>query len=518
MEAPSAPITAGKNCYVLLGATGDNALRHAGVWQGLYEAFAGGVFSTDNMDLHAVMSWEWEELKAEIHKTLDPVQASNAEIKGWQCMQEDGDCSVEKMLQGVHAHVFQGHDSDAQARNMTDSLTGCERIIEFMSIPPFAYGDWATASVAYWDGGKNRLHIATEKPFGTSQEDAEALRASILDSGLAEENLHLVDHFLSFFMLKHLPTFTTIAAECLDIEWSDKAISKILITEYERHGLEGRGGFFDGVGQVRDVVQSHALQILGLLLIEPNASRSEAKLEVFNDMSVTACELGQYEGFLLEDKLGYHNESADSTYAKVHLISGDEKWDDVEIIIATGKKMGAEDRRIEVFQRDGPGVLTFNIGKEVTGLGNVEVRDWDLKCDQPFMVPAPGFVAGAELSMQPGSGSILNYSDPDLYFPSPYGVMSEGLLTGDYGTGFLTYAETKSNWDIVTASSPQTCLDPPPQNVRVYDEPETCGQVGPHLCWKNSTVKELYDVTFACSEEHDGTHNDTSLYQAKCHP
>jgi glucose-6-phosphate 1-dehydrogenase len=44
------------------------------------------------------------------------------------------------------------------------------------------------------------------------------------------------------------------------LEWSGKGFSKIVVTEHETRGLEGRGGFFDKVGQVRDMVQSHLLQ------------------------------------------------------------------------------------------------------------------------------------------------------------------------------------------------------------------------------------------------------------------
>merc|ERR1712241_92947 len=106
-------------------------------------------------------------------------------------------------------------------------------------------------------------------------------------------------------MVKHIPTFRELVQPRLGVDMNGKTFKKIVITEYETRGLDGRGGFFDGVGQVRDMVQSHLLQVLSLGLAEPAPGEdlSAAKLRILESISIDACRLGQYDGFLFEPKL-----------------------------------------------------------------------------------------------------------------------------------------------------------------------------------------------------------------------
>merc|ERR550539_1081567 len=102
-----------------------------------------------------------------------------------------------------------------------------------------------------------------------------------MDGGLLDAHLHLVDHWVSFFMNRNLPYLRKVAQQKLGITWDRYSIEKIVVTENEERGLDGRGGFFDTVGQVRDMVQSHLLQVLTLTLIDPDAkSRSDAKFKI----------------------------------------------------------------------------------------------------------------------------------------------------------------------------------------------------------------------------------------------
>merc|ERR1712190_607225 len=109
---------------------------------------------------------------------------------------------------------------------------------------------------------------------------------NILSSGLSKDNFHLTDHWLSFFMNKNLPTLRKIVQPRLDVKWSAEGIKRIVVTEYEERGFGGRGSFIDGLGQVRDMVQSHLLQVLATLLMDPDVTDlSDAKLAVFQQLS-----------------------------------------------------------------------------------------------------------------------------------------------------------------------------------------------------------------------------------------
>jgi len=266
------------------------------------------------------------------------------------------------------------------------------------------------------------------------------------------------------------------------------------------------------------------LQVLALALVgSPDSSLSQAKIAIFNKTSVTNCSFGQYDGYLLEPKLKYHSAFADATLCYVDFSVDIEGWADVPITIATGKDMGTTLYTVEFYQRGGPGVLTFEIGKEETGLGGVKVQNWPLKDASEFQAPAPGFGSSGTIRAKPavssdGNGYILNYSDPSLYFPKPYALMAAALLTRDYGTAFVTYPECRRSWEIVTSTSSGLCLDPAPEHVHIYKVPDTCGQTAPKVCWQPTTVKTLYEDTYKCSAAHDVAFVNVSVYEAKCHP
>jgi len=523
-----AVVAEGKDGFVFLGATGDNALRPAGVWTGLYEAFAGGVYSKDTVGIHVAMNapHSLDELNQKVTESLTPLYEELKNNKGWKCQAKDGDCSPQALLKDVVVNIWVGRDANAQAANMTASLQDYERVTVYLSIPPFVFGSWSKAAVTNWgEGEKHRVHVACEKPFGTSLSNADQLHQSIIDAGVPESNLHLVDHWLSFFMNRNLPTFRPIVERALGISFNTKDIEKIVITEYETRGLEGRGEFFDNVGQVRDMVQSHLLQVMGLVLLEPSAnSHSDAKLAIFKQTTVKQCSFGQYDGFLLEPKLGFHNASADATLCTVSLEANTGDWKDVTVVIQTGKDMGETLYTVDIYQRGmhGESVLTYEVGKEETGVAGIKVKDWPLKDASAFQAPLPGFVGSKTMTMTPnvnqGTGYILQYSDPNMYFPKPYAMMVSALLQADYSAAFVTYPECQASWQIVTANGPQECLDPLPQNVKVYTPPSKCGNTPPQVCFEKETVEDLYDKTFACSAAHDHLYSNVSLYQAKCHP
>lgn len=513
-----------KNALVFLGATGDNALRPSGVWSGLFEAFAGGVFSTDTVGIHVAMNTPHtvDELHKDVIEALTPLYAELQNNTGWKCLAPSKDCKPKTFLKDVSTNIWAGRDADAQAANMTAALKDYDRVTVYLSVPPSVFASWSKAAVDNW--GKERVHLAAEIPFGSSLANANILQKAILDAGVPEGNLHLVDHWLSFFMNRHLPDFRKILEPRLGIQFNNKDISKIVVTEYEGRDLAGRGGYFDRVGQVRDMVQSHLLQVLALLLMESSGiSSSDAKFSILNQTSLGACRQSQYEGWLLEPKLTYHPGFADSTYCEVHLKVSGNSWRSVDVTIQTGKLMGETMYTIEVFQNNTRGVLRYDIGKEETGVGAISVTNWPIKDQSPFQVPGPGFNSTeSAITMSSsvntnGTGCILNYSQPNLYFPKPYSMMVAALLKANYSEAFVSYKECRKSWEIVNASS-GSCLDPAPANVAVYQAPQNCNNTPPAVCWKEETVADLYDVTYKCSAANDKLFKNISFYQAKCHP
>jgi len=305
---------------------------------------------------------------------------------------------------------------------------------------------------------------------------------------------------------------------------STKGISKIVVTEYEERGFGGRGAFIDGLGQVRDMVQSHLLQVLALTMVDPAAADlSTAKLAIFRDLSLSSkgCELWQFDGLLESKWLKFHESFADSTFSRVNLQSSANQWKDVELVIQTGKAMDINLYTVEIYQRDGSGVLTFDIGKEEVGTGDIKVANWTLKDSSEFEAPLPGFEEGATQKVKPavdssGNGYILRYNDTGLYFPKPYSKIVKALVTADYGAAFVTWPECQRCWEVLTSTSPSVCLDPAPENVEVYIPPFLCDKTAPDMCDQHETVKDKYDVKYACTAQHNIWYKDVDLYKAKC--
>jgi glucose-6-phosphate 1-dehydrogenase len=355
-------------------------------------------------------------------------------------------------------------------------------------------------------------------------------------AGLPEANFHLTDHWLSFFMLQHLSRFRQRVAQVLDIDWSNKNIEKVVITEYEERGFGGRGAFIDGLGQVRDMVQSHLLQVLALAISDPSLPASEGKMQVLDSLTMTGCELKQFSGLLESRWLTYHPTFADSTFCRVQVSSNLPAWEDVQFVMQTGKAMDVNLYTINVYQKDDAGIITFNIGKEEVGLGDVQVSNWNTASQSEIQVQfeaaSPGFDDTATVGMtasvdNKGNGYILNYNQPNLYFPKPYAKIVSALVTHDYAAAFVTWPECKRAWEIVTGAGPSACLDPPPEAVGVYLPAFLCdkapaGQIaessGPaEFCDQHLTVKQLDDVKYACTDENDVVYGgEVDFYKAKC--
>jgi glucose-6-phosphate 1-dehydrogenase len=519
-----------KKAFVLLGATGDNAYRPAGMWNGLFEAWCNGILEQEPTDLHVQINQghSLEEIHDKVMDAIQPFYATLLADKSWKCMISDGDCSPEKFYKSGNMNVWDGigrYNATGQAANMS-YLAAYSSVIAYMSVPPRAFEEWSNAMVKYWGGG-DKLQIAFEKPFGGGRDslnDAITLHSSILSSGLNPDNFHLTDHWLSFFMNKHLPTFQTIVKPRLGLDWSAKGIKKIVVTEYEERGFGGRGSFIDGLGQVRDMVQSHLLQVLALTMVDPNVKDlSAAKLAIFKDLSLSAkgCELWQFDGLLESHWLKYHESFADSTFARVNLQSAMDQWKGVELVIQTAKAMDVNLYTIEIYQKDGTGVMTYDIGKEEVGIGDIKVSNWTLKDSSEFQAPLPGFKDGATKAVKPavdasGDGYILRYNDPNLYFPKPYAKIVKALVSAEYGQAFVTWPECQRCWEIITDKSPSVCLDPPPEKVEVYIPAFLCDKKAPELCDQHETVKDKYDVKYSCTAQHNIWYADVDLYKKKC--
>jgi glucose-6-phosphate 1-dehydrogenase len=149
--------------------------------------------------------------------------------------------------------------------------TGRSAIAAYLALPPAIFP--AAVSALHDAGLPPDGTIVLEKPFGESLQEAVALNALLAET-LPEHAVFRVDHFLAMTTVQNI-LGTRLANRVLEPVWNSAHIEEIEIVWDETVALEGRAGYYDGVGALKDMVQNHLLQLLCLVAMEPPVSSGE---------------------------------------------------------------------------------------------------------------------------------------------------------------------------------------------------------------------------------------------------
>lgn len=194
-----------------------------------------------------------------------------------------------------------------------------------------------------------------EKPFGTDLESAKELNRNLLDY-FNEEQIYRIDHYLGKETVQNL-LVTRFSNGIFEPIWNHNFIHHIEITSAESLGVESRGGYYDHSGAMRDMVQNHLLQLVGMVAMEPpviieaDAIRNEV-LKVFQSLRpIQEDEVAKYvirgqyieshikgnlvKGYRQED--GVNPESRTETFMAMKFFIDNWRWAGVPFYIRTGK-------------------------------------------------------------------------------------------------------------------------------------------------------------------------------------
>ncbi|HET8657274.1 MAG TPA: glucose-6-phosphate dehydrogenase [Longimicrobiaceae bacterium] len=196
--------------------------------------------------------------------------------------------------------------------------------------------------------------VIVEKPFGRDLESARALNARILQT-FREDQVFRIDHYLGKETVQNILAFR-LGNGIFEPLWNRNYIDYVQILVAESLGVEGRGGYYDHAGALRDMVQNHLLQLLALVAMEPpgtftaDAVRNE-KVKVLQCIRPIApgevdryVVRGQYEGY--RDEPGIAPDSTTETYVAMQLAIDTWRWSGVPFFLRTGKAL--PERRTEI--------------------------------------------------------------------------------------------------------------------------------------------------------------------------
>lgn len=162
-------------------------------------------------------------------------------------------------------------DFSALENHMAD-ITGQKRskgqshhissVVYYLAIPPEVILTIAQNIRQVYESSSAAYHIriAVEKPFGTDYDSA-AILVNELNQIFSEAEIYRIDHYLGKEMVKNIHALR-FGNHVFNALWNREHISNVQITFKESFGVQGRGGYFDGQGIIRDVMQNHLIQIL----------------------------------------------------------------------------------------------------------------------------------------------------------------------------------------------------------------------------------------------------------------
>lgn len=388
--------------------------------------------------------------------------------------------------------------------------------IFYMATPPVMYEPIAVnlsnEQLTGQSDGFRRLII--EKPFGYDLESGRKLNKRLHDL-ITEDQIYRIDHYLGKETVQNL-LVTRFANRLFEPLWNRNYIDRIEITSSENIGVEERGGYYDSSGALRDMVQNHLLQMVGLTAMEPpssldsNAIRNEV-LKVFQSLQPIAEEdvskqviRGQYTGSLIRGECvtGYRNEkgvarnSRTETYVAIKFFINNWRWGGVPFYIRTGKRLPTRVTEIVIHFKQTPHHL---FRRE---LGKISANQLIIRIQ-----PDEGILLKFDMK-EPGAGfNVKNvnmdfhYKDlADIRVPSAYERLLYDVMIGD-STLFSRDDEVETAWKFLEPIQKAWANDPA---IKIFGYP--AGTWGPEhandliegdgLTWrypcKNLADDELY--------------------------
>ncbi len=226
-------------------------------------------------------------------------------------------------------------------------------IVAYCSVPPSIFGNIVESLAVTLKKSASLLKIVIEKPFGVDEKSAEDL-FRIISRHFEEKDVYLLDHFLGKRPIQSILKLR-MENNVINLMIKGQEIAGIKITAWEKAGVDKRVGYYEQVGAMKDMIQSHLLQILTLITMDIPVNREIASLQREKNNILSAVRFsgkmddvvfGQYSGY--KSLPGVTEKAITETFARLKLSIDRRDWYNVPIIIETGKKMNEDKTVVDI--------------------------------------------------------------------------------------------------------------------------------------------------------------------------
>ncbi len=244
--------------FVIFGSTGDLAKRK--LFPSLYNLYVKGLLSNK----FAVIGlgrreWSDETLKRVVQEALEETNQQLDKVESFLTHFSYMSFDV------TNKDSYKDLKQEIETKEEDFQLPG-NRIF-YMAMAPEFFGQIAQSIHKYGlKETKGWTRLVIEKPFGTDLQTAKVLNSEIREA-FAEDEIYRIDHYLGKEMVQNIQVIRFANAMFAPL-WNNRHIANVQVTSSEKLGVEGRGGYYEKSGALRDMVQNHMLQMVSLLAMD----------------------------------------------------------------------------------------------------------------------------------------------------------------------------------------------------------------------------------------------------------
>ncbi|MBK7143218.1 MAG: glucose-6-phosphate dehydrogenase [bacterium] len=343
-----------------------------------------------------------------------------------------------------------------------------ENVMYYLATPPDAFPQILTSLQANGLVSGHGEHepwsrIVIEKPFGHDASSAGELN-KMVHSVFAERQVYRIDHYLGKETVQNILVFR-LANAIFEPLWNRRYIDHIQISVAESLGVGSRAGYFDEVGIIRDMIQSHIMQVFTLIAMEPPASfdataiRDEKvkvlkALRQISDESLSEYSVrGQYGPGSIggEAVAGYRNEdgvpsnSMTDTFVALKLYVDNWRWSGVPFYLRSGKRLPKRVTEVGIVFKAPPHLL-FN--RTEGQLADTNVLRFRIQPQEGITLSFQAKMPGQEVRISPVRMDFMYASAFEAATSEAYERLILDALTGD-STLFAREDEVELSWRLV---------------------------------------------------------------------